>query len=255
MRTVLSIAHTTFRESIRNRTVLGILLLAMGFIVSALLLAELSLDQKVRVITDWGLFCVSMFGVMLAILIGVSLVWKEVHRKTLYVILGRPIHRWQYVVGKYLGLALTLLVEVGALSVALIVMLAASGVAPSLVLFKALAVILSEILLVAALAVFFASFSSPYLSGFFTLGAFVVGRSLGALNILADKVDATFPRMLLKGLFFILPDFADLNLSDRVVHQIPISFSEVAWLWVYAAGYLGLLLFFSAWIFTRRDLT
>ena len=72
---------------------------------------------------------------------------------------------------------------------------------------------------------------------------------------LADKVDAAFPRVFLKGLFFILPDFANLNLSDRVVHQIPIPFSEVAWLWVYAAGYLGLLLFFSAWIFSRRDLT
>jgi len=255
MRVVLSIAATTFRESIRNRTVLGILILALGFLASALLLAELSLDQRIRVITDWGLFCVSIFGVILAILIGVSLVQKEVRRKTLYVILSRPIKRWQYVVGKYLGLALTLLVEVFTLSVTLILLLLASGEAPSMLLFKALLCILSEILLVAAAAVFFASFSSPYLSGLFTLGVFVVGRSLNALNALADKVEIVAVKVFLKGLFFVLPNFADFNLNGRVVHQIPIDLFDVGWLWVYGIGYIGLLLFFSAWIFTRRDLT
>ena len=255
MRAILSIASTTFRESIRNRTVLGILLLALGFIVSALLLAELSLDQRVRVITDWGLFCVSIFGVILAILIGVTLVQKEVRRKTLYVILSRPIHRWQYVLGKYLGLALTLLVEVGTLSAALILVLAISGVAPTLLLLKALLAVLAEILLVAALAVFFASFSSPYLSGLFTLGLFVIGRSLESLNTLADRVDSAVGHLFMKSLFFVLPSFADFNLSNRVVHEAPIGFSELGWLWAYSIGYLGVLLFLGALIFSRRDLT
>jgi ABC-type transport system involved in multi-copper enzyme maturation permease subunit len=255
MRAVLSIAATTFRESIRNRTVLGILLLALGFIASALLLAELALDQRIRVIVDWGLFCVSFFGVILAILIGVSLVHKEVRGKTLYVILSRPIHRRQYIVGKYLGLALTLLVEVGILSATLILLLFASDQAPTLLLYKALLCILAEILLVAATAVFFASFSSPYLSGLFTLGVFVVGRSLDALNTLADKVEMTAVWALLKGLFFVLPNFAGFNLSNRVVHEIPIDFFEVGWLWVYGIGYMGLLLLLGTWFFSRRDLT
>lgn len=255
MRAILSIASTTFRESVRNRTILGILLLALGFIASAMLLAELSLDQKVRVITDWGLFCVSIFGVALAILIGVSLVQREVRRKTLYVILSRPIHRWQYVVGKYLGLALTLLVEVGMLSLALVLLLAANGVPPSTLLIFSLLAFLAEILLVAAVAVFFASFSSPYLSGLFTLGLFVVGRSLETLNTLADKVDVAAVYGFLKGLFFVLPDFADFNLGNRVVHHIPIDLLELGWLWIYAVGYVGVLLFFGSWIFSRRDLT
>ncbi len=255
MRVILSIAATTFRESIRNRTVLGILLLALGFIASALLLAELSLDQRVRVITDWGLFCVSFFGVILSILVGVSLVHKEVRRKTLYVILSRPIHRWQYVLGKYLGLALTLLVEVGALSIALVLLLGVSGVPPTWLLLKVLLVILLEILLVAALAVFFASFSSPYLSGLFALGVFVVGRSLEPLYELVQKIDTTALRGFLKGLLFVIPDFADFNLGGRVVHGIATGWDQVGWIWIYGLGYIGLLLFFSSWIFTRRDLT
>jgi ABC-type transport system involved in multi-copper enzyme maturation permease subunit len=255
MSAILSVAATTFRESIRNRTVLGIVLLALAFILSALLLAELSLDQRTRVIKDWGLFCVSIFGVMLAILMGVSLVHKEVRRKTLYVILSRPIHRYQYVLGKYFGLASTLLVEVGALSAALIILLAFERITPDALMLKALFLSLIEILLLAALAVFFASFTSPYLSGLFTLGLFVVGRSLPALNTLADRTSPAVFRAFLKGLVYILPDLADFNLSTRAVHGLEIPVSDVLNMTLYGIGYLSLLLFAASWVFSKRDLT
>ena len=255
MRAVFSIAATTFRESIRNRTVLGIVLLAFAVILSALLLAELSLDQRTRVIKDWGLFCVSIFGVMLAILMGTSLVHKEVSRKTLYVILSRPIHRYHYVLGKYLGLAFTLLVEVGALSLALILLLAYEHISPDPLLLKALFLSLIEIMLVAALAVFFASFASPYLSGFFTLGLFVVGRSIPALDTLAERTHAPIVHTFLKGLIYVLPDLADFNLSTRAVYGLDIPITAVLNISLYGVGYLALVLFFASWIFTRRNLT
>jgi ABC-type transport system involved in multi-copper enzyme maturation permease subunit len=255
MHAVLSIATTAFRESIRNRTLLGILLLAVGFTLSALLLVELALDQRTRVILDWGLFCVSAFGVVLAILMGVNQVHKEIRRKNLYVVLSRPLHRWQYVLGKYLGLALTLLVEVGALSVALIALLAIEGIAPGQPLAQALLVALVEILLVAGIAVFFASFSTPALSGLFTLGIFVVGRSLPVLDRLADKTHNVLASGVLKTLVWGLPDLADFNLSNRVVHDLPIAWAQVGWTSAYGLGYLALLLVLAAWIFTRRDLT
>jgi ABC-type transport system involved in multi-copper enzyme maturation permease subunit len=255
MRPILSVATTAFRESIRNRTLLAILVLAVGFIVSALLLAELALDQRTRVILDWGLFCVSLFGVFLAILMGVSQVHKEVRRKNLYVILTRPIHRWQYVLGKYMGLGLTLLVEVGALSAALVLLLAFEGISPGVLLFKALFLAVVEILLVAALAVFFASFSTPYLSGMFTFGLFVAGRSLPTLEALAQRTDNPVAYGVLKGLVYGLPDLANFNLSTRVVHKLSIGWSEVGWLTAYGVGYIALLLILSAWIFSRRDLT
>jgi ABC-type transport system involved in multi-copper enzyme maturation permease subunit len=255
MSAIFSIATTTFRESIRNRTVLGIVVLALAFILSALLLAELSLDQRTRVIKDWGLFCVSIFGVILAILMGTSLVHKEVNRKTLYVVLSRPIHRYQYVLGKYFGLAFTLLVEVGALSLALMVLLAFERITPDALMFKALFLSLIEIQLIAALAVFFASFSSPYLSGFFTMGLFVVGRSLPALSTLADRTHSAVLHVVLKGLMYILPNLADLNLSTRAVHGLDIPGIDVLNMTVYGVGYLSLLLFAASWVFSKRDLT
>jgi ABC-type transport system involved in multi-copper enzyme maturation permease subunit len=234
---------------------LGILILALGFIASALLLASLAIDQQVRVILDWGLFCISAFGVLLAILMGVSQVHKEIRRKNLYVVLTRPIHRWQYVFGKYLGMAFTLLIEVSALALALVALLAMEGLTPSPLLVKALLLILVEILVVGALAVFFASFSSPYLSGLFTLGIFIAGRSLDALEKLAGKIIHPVLSALFKALVFILPDFGHFNLSNRVVHQIALGWQEVAWLVAYGLGYLATVLFLSAWIFSKRDLT
>ena len=136
MQAILSFASTTFRESIRSHLILGVLFLALGFLVSALLLAELALDERIRVILDWGLFCVSMFSVMLAILTGVSTVHKEIGRKTLYVILSRPIPRWYYILGKYLGLIYILVVTVGSLGFCFLLLLAIENVSPTLLLFQ-----------------------------------------------------------------------------------------------------------------------
>jgi ABC-type transport system involved in multi-copper enzyme maturation permease subunit len=255
MGTILSIASVTFKESIRNRTVLGILVLAVGFVVSALLLAALALDERVRVIKDWGLFCVSAFGVLLAVLLGVNQVHKEVRRKSLYVVLTRALPRWKYVVGKYLGLALTLLVEFGALSLALGILLAIEKIPPDVLLIEALLLSLVEILLVAAVAVFFASFSSPYLSGLFTLGIFVVGRTLPVLKALAGRIDFPPLKTGISGLVWVLPDLASFNISTQAVHGLEVPPGDAALLTAYGFGYLALLLALSAWIFSRRDLT
>ena len=254
MRAIVSVAKTAFLESIRNRTLLGILVLAMAFICSALLLAAVSLDQRQRVILDWGLFCVSLFGVILAIVMGVTQVEKEVKRKNLYVVLSRPIQRWQYVVGKYLGLTFTLMVQFLALAIALVLLLVIEGLSLSPLLVKALYLILLEIILVAAIAGFFASFSSPYLSGFFTLGVFVVGRSLDVLDRLADKLGG-FLHGVLKALVYGLPSLNDFNLGNRVVYQLPISMEHILWSSLYCLGYLMVLVVLSSWIFAKRDLT
>lgn len=255
MRAILSVSRATFRESIRNRTVLGVFLAALGLVTSAMLLAELALDQRERVILDWSLFCLSVFGLLLAVLIGVNLVHKEIRRKTLYVVLSRPFPRWKFVLGKYLGLVLTLLVAVLILTLALLVMLWTEHIAMRADLFLALLTIFLEILLVGSIAVFFASFSSPYLAGFFTLGLFLTGRSLPVLDKLADKIDGGVLHGLLKALFYVLPDLSVYNLGGRVVHNVPIAWAEVGRVTLYGSGYLITLLLVAMLVFSRRDLT
>lgn len=104
---VYAVAVNTFREAVRDRVLYGVLAFAFAVLLFTLALAELSLDQQRRVVLDIGLASISLFSVLIAIFLGSSLLYKEMERKTLYVILPRPIHRYEFLVGKYLGIVLT----------------------------------------------------------------------------------------------------------------------------------------------------
>ncbi len=223
-------------------------------ITTPLVLAAMALDHRARVITDWGLFCLSAFGVGLAIILGVNLLQNEIGRKTLYVVLSRPLARWRYVAGKFLGELGVLAIEVALIALTLVLMLAFEDQPLGGLLFKAMALYAAEIVMVAAWALFFSSFSSPYLSGFFTLGLFVVGRSLEVLRHLVDKVEITWVHAVLKGFYYLLPDLAVFNRAPRVVNNLPIPWSEMGAALAYAAGYVNILVFLSCWVFSRREL-
>lgn len=108
-----AIALNTFREAVRDRVLYGVLGFAVFVLLFALALAELSLGQEERVVADVGFASISLFSVVIAIFLGSSLLYKEIERKTLYVILPKPIARGEFLVGKYLGILLTALVFIG----------------------------------------------------------------------------------------------------------------------------------------------
>ena len=109
---VWAIAVNTFREAVRNKILYALLLFALAMIVAGTFLGRLSLDQNVRIIQDFGLFSVTFFGMVIAVFVGVTLLYDEIQRRTIYVLLSKPIHRAEFVVGKYVGMLLTLLVQV-----------------------------------------------------------------------------------------------------------------------------------------------
>lgn len=93
MNRILAIALNTFREAVRDKVLYGVVGIASAFLVFTLALAELSLNQQARVVTDIGLASISVFSVVVAVFLGSSLLYKEIERKTLYVILPKPIER------------------------------------------------------------------------------------------------------------------------------------------------------------------
>src|ERR1041385_4907142 len=107
MRPIAAVAINTFREAVRDRVLYGVLGVATFVLVFTLVLAEVSLDQQRRIVLDVGLASISLFSVLVAIFLGSSLLYKEIERKTLYVILPKPIRRHEFLLGKYLGIALT----------------------------------------------------------------------------------------------------------------------------------------------------
>lgn len=255
---IYAIALNTFREAIRHRILYGVAVVVLGFNLFAKVLGEMSLHEEARIARDVGLGGVSLFGAITAIYLGVSLLYGEIQRKTIHTIIAKPIQRWEFVVGKYLGMALTLtlLVLLFALTMALALWL--QNVPFGVSVTKALMLTYMEVMIVAAIAIFFSSFSTPFLSGIFTFGLFFLGRVTPEMRSFADRDDwmGTLCNAALK----IVPDLHLFSISGSVVDEQHVSVHGdfVQWGYVGTAGlfallYIGMLLLLSSLIFSRRN--
>lgn len=259
-----TIAHNTFREAVRNR-VLGVLVLfVVGLMGFSLVLGQLSLHEEVRIIKDLGLSAISLFGLIIALFLGVNLLSKELDRKTVYAIIPKPLNRWEFVLGKYLGLVFTMTAILVLMSVLLAGFVMFQGGHHGSLMLRAELLVLFELLLVVAVAIFFSSFSSPYLSAMFTGSVWIIGRSSMELEAFADKSLADNPLgMVLYAVVRVMPDFQKFYVSganlggDGIasIHDTFVSWSYVSTTIGYAVAYSVVLLLVSMVLFARRDLT
>jgi ABC-type transport system involved in multi-copper enzyme maturation permease subunit len=266
MKATAAIAVNVFRESVRDKVLYNLVLFAILLIGASYMIGQLTAGQDVKIIKDFGLAATSVFGLFIAVFIGIGLVSKEVERRSIYALLAKPIHRAQLVVGKYCGLTLTLAVNVALMTAALYAVLAymSWGVsenvartwdAPALdpALLKAVALILVELMLVTAIALFFSTFSTPMLSAAFTFGLFVVGHFSSDLRNVQDVVDSPAAARLARGLYWVLPNLAQFDVKAAVVHGQPVPLGYIAVTIGYAACYIAMLLVISMFVFSRRD--
>jgi ABC-type transport system involved in multi-copper enzyme maturation permease subunit len=266
MTAVGSVAVAVFRESVRDRVFYNLLLFAVLLVGASILIGQLTAGQDVKIIKDLGLAATTVFGVFIAIFVGISLVSKEVDRRSVYPLLAKPVRRAEFIAGKYAGLLLTLLVNVLVMTVALyaVLFLLARGVpenvqrawdAPALdpALLKAFALIYVEIAVVTAIALFFSSYSSPMLSAVFTFGIYVAGQFSADLAHFNDIVRAPAAAAVAKAAYYVLPDFSKFDVKLAVVHGVPVSAAFVASSALYGAVYIAALLFGATAIFSRRD--
>jgi ABC-type transport system involved in multi-copper enzyme maturation permease subunit len=266
MKATAAIAVNVFRESVRDKVLYNLVAFAILLIGASYLIGQLTAGQDVKIIKDLGLAATSIFGLFIAVFIGIGLVSKEVERRSIYSLLAKPIHRWQIVIGKYCGLVLTLAVNVSVMAVALYLVLAymRSGVPPDVerawdapaldpALVVAIGLILVELMLVTAVALFFSTFSTPILSAALTFGVFVVGHFTVDLRAFEEVVESPVAVKLARGLYWVLPNLAQFDVKSDVVHghHIPLGYIGVAT--AYGAVYIALLLVVAVFIFSRRD--
>jgi ABC-type transport system involved in multi-copper enzyme maturation permease subunit len=252
MSRVWAIASNTFREAIRDRILYLLLVFALALIALAQILGLLTVGSEEKIIKDLGLASISLFGVLTAIFIGVSLVSKEVERRTIYTIVSKPIHRFQFILGKYCGLALTLLVNTAVMALWFYLILLFKGYAdPRLLL--AVYLIFLELLLVTALAILFSSFSTPILSTLFTLSLYLVGHLSWSLDLLRQRLTGSAGRWICRALYLVLPNLEVFNIKGEVVHGSSIPASLLFWATLYLAGYGVVVLGAACVIFQRKD--
>jgi ABC-type transport system involved in multi-copper enzyme maturation permease subunit len=264
--TVGRIAWSVFRESVRDRVLYALGAFALLLIGASYLIGELTAGQDIKIIKDLGLAAISIFGVMMAVFIGVGLVWKEVEQRSLYSLLSKPVRRHELVLGKYVGLAVTLGVNVAVMTVAYYTVLAymASTFTPEArsawpapatdpALLKAILLIFMELLLVTAIAVLFSTYSGPFLSVVFTLGLWTIGTFNAELRNFDAVTESPIARGLTRALYYGLPGFSAFDVKLQVVHGLPVPWPYVGATVAYGLAYIGLLLVAAMAIFSRRD--
>ena len=266
MRAVSRIAVSVFRESVRDRVPYNLVLFAILLISSSLLLGQLTAGQDVKIIKDLGLAATSVFGLFIAIFIGIGLVSKEVDRRSIYALLAKPISRSQFIAGKYAGLVLTLAVNIAVMTLALYAVLGymtwrtpgelkavwdAPGMDPALM--KAVFLTFVQLMLITAIALFFSTFSSPLLSASLTLALYVVGQFNADLRNFDAVVSSPMAARLARGVYHVVPDLSAFDVKMQVVHGLPVTAGYVVMTTAYGLLYIAAILLVATFIFSRRD--
>ncbi|HLC02769.1 MAG TPA: ABC transporter permease [Anaerolineales bacterium] len=250
---VAAIALNTFREAVRDRILYAILIFALVMLAGSTILVTISVGEEAKIIKDLGLACISIFGTLIAVFLGIGLVSKEIEKRTVYTIISKPIHRHQFILGKYLGLVLTLLVNVSVMALVLVALVSLWEGMSSARLFLAVLFIFLELMLVTALALLFSTFSSPTLSAMFTLCLFIAGHLSADLRLFAARFGGRLIRAVAEGLYYVLPNLSRLNFKDQAVHGIGVNGGTVALSLIYAILYSAMLVAAAAAVFQQRD--
>lgn len=283
---VYQIAKNTFRESIRDKILYVIAFFAAVMMFSSLALGWISVGDQLQVVQDFSLAILSFFGALMAVFVGTGLIYKEIDKRTIYTILSKPVRRWQFLAGKYLGLLSVLgLAMIGMLIAALLFVMYAAYTAPYSTIpdwtqrvnwgWYSLAVVLLffELMVIVSLAMFFSSIASPILSAIFTFSAYLVGQVSSTINYmftqfqpvdhsvavatgesLTDFASKTY--FILKPfsqfIYYVLPDLLNFQLRNQVVLGPAPTAKQVLTAMAYGVGYSLAVMFLTVLIFDRK---
>jgi ABC-type transport system involved in multi-copper enzyme maturation permease subunit len=250
---ITAIAGITFKEAKRDRILYLLFFFAAVAIITSRVLAILTVGDRVKIIKDVGLASISIFGVLMAVLIGTSLVYKEIDKKTIFTLLSKPLHRAQFILGKFLGLVLTLFVMTVLMSLIFLVLLYFHTFKVEWTMLVAIAYIFLELVLITAVAIFFSSFSTPILSSIFSLAFTLIGHLSWGLELLIKKMRAGAGRSAAQFFYLFLPDLENFNFKTEVVHGLPIPAGIYLYSFLYGIFYTAFILGLTILVFRRRD--
>jgi len=252
MRSLL-IARNTFREAVRDKVFLIVGVFGLILVASSVVMSPLTVGAREKIVADMGLSSVSIFSLIVILLVGSSMVHKEIDKRTIMVLLSKPVSRLEYMIGKFLGLAMTLAVMFVAMTALFWLACQMTGVAFERAFLASLSLSYLEMLVVTSIMIFFSSFTTPVLTSLFTLGVYVVGhlvRDLEAFALVAGS-DGLF--QVMRALKHVFPNLDLFNIRNAVVHQIPIEPGQLLWAPIYGVVYAALLLVLSDLVFRRRE--
>lgn len=251
---IFSIAFNTFREAVRDRVLYNLVIFVLLITVSAIFIGELTDGQEARTIVNLGLGAMLIFGAFISIFVGVSLVSKEIEKRTVFAIFSKPISRAEFILGKYLGLCLTLLVNVLVMGFGVsLALFYVGGQGFAFLIWGAIYLLFLELTILTAVAILFSSFSSPALSALLSFFVFIIGHFSAALKDLAQNLGSAFAKFFFGTIYYLLPNLSNFVFRTETAHGIVPSSSMIFGATAYAIVYAAILLIITILIFSRRN--
>ena len=258
MNRVAAIAANTFREAVRDRVLYNLIVFALLLMATAILFGQISIGIETVVLVNLGLTAMTFFGLAIAIFIGIGLVSKEIDKRTLYALFAHPVRRAEFIAGKFLGLALTLFVNLALMTLGFLATYFYvqwtwdwASVPPLLI---AIYFIFLQLVLATALALLFSCFSSPLLSAVFTLGLFIVGSFAADMRQLGEAMKVPWLETVTTVVYYLVPHFDNFNVISQAAYGQSVPAYLVTYNTAYAAVYTLLVVSAGGLIFHNRDL-
>ncbi len=250
---ILAVASNSFRESVRERVLYNLVFFAILMTLSGSLMSRLSVRQDDKIIKDLGLASVEVFGTLIAMFVGVALVNKEVERKSLHPLLAKPLERHEFILGKFLGLSATLLVNTGVMTAGLLTTLWFTSGVIAWRLIEAIFATYLGMLIVVALALLFSTITTSFaFASICTVCVVIAGRFSDVIRNMKEVMVDT-PPLLIDLLYYSLPNFKNFDLKDRIVYGDPVSLSDLSWIALYALIYVSLSLAITIGAFRNKE--
>ena len=254
---IAAIAQNTYKENLRDKILYNLVIFGLVMIAGSLLLSTLTIGERTKIIMDIGLASIEIFGTLIAIFVGIGLVSKELERRTIYTVLCKPVSRSRFILGKYLGLAITLFVNVSIMGVGFFVILSTVHVIPNFTIVAAVLLIFVQLMVLTAFALLFSTFTTSTLSAMFTLSIYIIGHLTQDLKNLAVRLSetpsSTISSTMLDVVYYILPNFEYFNLKGEAAHGVAIDPMTVGSAVAYGLLYITALLAVACLVFERRD--
>lgn len=251
---IISISRNTFREAIRDRILYNLVLFVLLITASAVLLGELTDGQEARTIVNIGTNAILLFGTFISIFVGVGLVSKEIEKRTVYALFAKPVRRSEFVLGKFLGLCLTLLVNTAIMGIGVsLALLYVGGHRLQLPAWNAIALIFFELTITTSVAILFSSFSSVSLSALLTFLVFLIGHMSSSLRELAVTLESGLARAILNLVYYVMPNLSIFSFRTEAANGMsagPVLLGEAI---IYAVAYSAVTLTLTVIIFSRRN--
>ncbi|MCB1181968.1 ABC transporter permease subunit [bacterium] len=253
-RRVTALALSTFRETVRDRIFYLVAVFGFVMLASTAVLAPMNVGAQGKIMSDVGLAAMVVFGLVVAVFVGSAMVRKEMDKGTIVTILAKPVGRREYLLGKFLGLNLTLVSMLAVMTALFLLMLLIAPGAFSLRFLAPIYLGFLELMLLNAVVVFYSTCVSPILAAVFTLATFAVGHLSESIRDFGQMQGTPFQQTMADVVYYLLPNLEVFNMRAAVVHGDSVPPEHLLMATVYGLSWTALLLLLGSAIFARREL-